>query len=76
MAKAIYWIQHAKNNNEKKTNNDKDRKVLDILTNNAICEKTIENLRNIIDVKLVNNEKTLFKRYIKTKLYVAQNVLQ
>ena len=76
MAKAIYWIQHAKNNNKKKTNNDKDRKVLDILTNNAICEKTIENLRNIIDVKLVNNEKTLFKRYIKTKLYVAQNVLQ
>ena len=76
MAKAIYWIQHEKNNNKKKTNNDKDRKVLDILTNNAICEKTIENLRNIIDVKLVNNEKTLFKRYIKTKLYVAQNVLQ
>ena len=29
--------------------------------NNAICEKTIENLRNSINVKLVNNEKDYLK---------------
>ena len=34
----------------------------------------MENLRNRIDVKLVNNEKKLFKMYIKAKLYVSQNI--
>ena len=40
---------------------------------NAVYRKTMENLRNRIDVKLVNNEKD-FKMYIRTKLYVAQNI--
>ena len=39
--------------------------------NNAIYEKTMENLRNRINVRLVKNKKRLFKMYIKTKLYVA-----
>ena len=55
--------------------NDKDGKALYKLKNNGIQGKTIKNLRNRIDVKLVNNQK-LFKMYLKTKLYVAQNIWQ
>ena len=55
--------------------NDKDGKALYKLMNNGIQGKTIKNLRNRIDVKLVNNQK-LFKMYLKTKLYVAQNIWQ
>ena len=39
--------------------------------NYAIYGKTMENVRNRMDVKLTNNR---FKMYIKTKLYVAQNI--
>ena len=42
--------------------------------NNAIHGTTMENARNRIDVKLVNNEKYYLKTYIKTKLYVVQNI--
>ena len=38
--------------------------------NNAIYRKTMENLRNRIDVRLV----TIQKDYLKCKLYVAQNI--
>ena len=44
--------------------------------NNAIFGKIMENLKNIINVKLVNNEKDYLKYAIKTKLYVAQNIGQ
>ena len=40
------------------------------------CVETMENLRNRINVKLVKKRKRLFKMYIKTKLYVAQNIWQ
>ena len=36
-----------------------DGKALYKLLNNAICRKTIENLRNRINRKLVNNKKTI-----------------
>ena len=42
---------------EVEKNGEKDGKALHRLMNNAIYEKTMENLRNRIDVKLVNNEK-------------------
>ena len=42
---------------EAEKNVDKDGKALHKLINNAIYGKTIKNLRNRIDVKLINNEK-------------------
>ena len=43
--------------NRSRKNNDKDGKALYKLIENAIYGKTMENLRNKIDVKLINNEK-------------------
>ena len=42
--------------------------------NKAIYRKSMKNLRNSIDVKPVNNIKDCLKKYIKTKLYVEQNI--
>ena len=42
--------------------------------NNAIYGKTMEKNEKRINVKLVNNEKKLFKMYIKGKLYVTKNI--
>ena len=46
---------------EAEKNGDKNRKALYKLMNNAIYRKTIENLRNRIDVKLVSNKKDYLK---------------
>ena len=42
---------------EAEKNRDKDRKALYKLMSNAIYRKTMKNLRNRVDVKLVNNKK-------------------
>ena len=42
---------------ETEQNGDKDGKVLYKLMNNAMCGKTMENLRKRINVRLVWNEK-------------------
>ena len=46
---------------QKQKNDDKDGKVLHKLVNNAEYEKTMENLRNRIDLKLVSNKKDYLK---------------
>ena len=58
---------------EARSNEGKDVKALYRLINNAVYDKTMENLRNRIDVNQVNYRKD-FKMYIKTKLYVTQNI--
>ena len=47
-------------------NSDKDGKALYKLMNDAICGKTMEDLRNRINVKLVNNKKVYSKITSKT----------
>ena len=42
--------------------------------NNAVQDKSVENLRKRIDVKLVNNEKDYLKMGIKIKLYVTKSI--
>ena len=60
---------------EAEKNNDKDGKELYKLTNNAVYKKkTMENLGNRIDVKLVNNKKYYLK--YTSKLYIIQNIWQ
>ena len=56
MAKFICSIQHTKKNRAEK-NGGKDGKALYKLMKNAVYGKTMGNLRNRIDVTLVNNEK-------------------
>ena len=46
---------------EAEKSKDTDGKALCKLTNNAINKTTMENLRNRINAKLVNNEKHYFK---------------
>ena len=42
--------------------------------NNAVNRKTMEILKNGIDVNLLSYKKRFFKMDIETKLYVTQNI--
>ena len=52
----MYRIQHKKRVEAEK-NGDQNGKALFKVMKNAICGKTMENLKNRIDEKLVNNKK-------------------
>ena len=79
MVKFIYWIQHTKKNKNRKKEG-KDGKALYQLINNAIFGKTMENLRNKSNGKLVNNKKDYLKctsklRHISHKIFDNKLVL-
>ena len=57
---------------EAEKNYDKDEKAYELM-NNAIYGKTMQHFKNRINEKVVTN-KTDIKMYIKTKLYVPQNI--
>ena len=57
---------------EAENNGDKDGEAWYNLSSSAVYGRTMENLRNRI-VRLVSNNKRLFKMDIKTKLYVTRN---
>ena len=60
-----------------KKNGDKDGKPLYNLMNNVIYGKTMENLRNRIDLRHISNKKDYLKWTSKpSKLYVIQNIWQ
>ena len=60
---------------EAEKNNDKDGKELYKLMNNAIYIKTIENMRNRINLKLVSNKKDYSKKTSK-QICMSQKVLE
>ena len=60
MAKTICWIQHKKRTEADK-NGDKDGKALYKLMNHVVYGKTLENVRNRIDVKFVSSKKDYLK---------------
>ena len=75
MAKPIFsnCRIHKKDRRNKKTG-DKDGKVMYKLMNNAVYGKTMENVRNRIDMKLVSNEKDSLKWTSKPSYVLQKNI--
>ena len=65
-------LNSAQKKSNQNKNEDKDGKALHKLMNNAVYDKTMENLRNRINLKLVSNKKTYLKRTSKPS-YMLQN---
>ena len=71
-AKTLCQIQLTKKNRSRK-NDEIDKKTLYKLMNNTVYGKTMKNLRNRIDVKLLNKEKDYLKRASKPS-YMPQKI--
>ena len=69
MAKTICRFQHTKKNRCRKKWGQRWRSVVQI-NYNAAYVKTMKNLKNRIDVKLVSNKKRLFKRDIQAIFHI------
>ena len=67
MTKTICWIPPTKKNRSR-------TKSVVQLMNKGLHGKTVENLRNRIDVKFVSNKKDSLKYTSKTKLYATENI--
>ena len=59
---------------EAEINDDKNGKALYKLMSNAVCGKTMDRLRNVIGVKLVNNKKAYLKWTSKPS-YMSQKII-
>ena len=71
MVKTIYWIQHTHKNRHIQKWKQRWKSIVQI-NENVIYGKTMKNMRNWVDVKLVNNKKDYLK--YKPRLYVTQNI--
>ena len=72
MANCMHRFWYTKINRQKK-NGGKDGKTFYKLMSNAVYDKVMKNLKNRVDVRLVNNEKYYLK-WISKPTYVAQNI--
>ena len=59
---------------EAEKNGDRDGKALYKLMNNAIYRKTIENFRNRVNVRLVNNEKDYWLKWTSQPNYMLHKI--
>ena len=79
MTKAICWIQHTHKKIEAEKNSGEGewkrwKSIVPKLMNNAVYGKTVENLRNIIDVKLVSNKKYFHLKWTSKPSYLSQKL--
>ena len=54
-------LTYTKKRMEAETNDDKDKKPMNNQINNRVQSKTMENVRNIVDVRLISNNKDYLK---------------
>ena len=73
LIKTICQISRRKNNRSKKRNSEKDEKPLYKVKENVVYGKTMENLRNNIDVRLASSKKDYLK-WTSNPRYMSQRI--
>ena len=75
MAKTICWTQYTKKNRSRKKMMTKTWwQALYKLINNVVYGKTMENLRNRIDVKLVSTKKEDYLKWASKLSYISHKI--